>query len=290
MQDGAIRIGYQRNGVLFLAKERGAFEKAVSAKVTWAQFQAGPPLLEAIGVGSVDLGATGDAPPIFAQAAGAGLVYAGAVALSGAAGGVLTPAKSGLTTIADLKGKKLAFTRGSSAHNQAVVALAQAGLTLKDVEPVNLSPADAAAALAQGGIDGWVIWDPFYTAAQIDQGARVLARGETLGGSAQFILARREFAEKQPVLLSAALDALAAEGRWADQNRPAVAEMMAKETQMPLSLLQNTVARESFLVGPITPEIVARQQEIADRFLELGVLPKAVTIADAAWTGWAPGR
>ncbi|MFY8093764.1 MAG: aliphatic sulfonate ABC transporter substrate-binding protein [Niveispirillum sp.] len=286
-----IRIGYQKNGVFLLAKQRGAFDQALlkagAAKVEWVEFASGPPLLEALAVGGIDLGGTGDTPPIFAQAAGAPLLYTAVQKLSGKAGGILTPANSGLTSIADVKGRKLAFTRGSSAHNQAVVALESAGLTLDDVQLVNLGPADAAAAFAQGDIDGWVIWDPYFTLALQQNNARVLLPGGSIGnGGAAYALAHRDFAAKHPGLLSAALDALAADGLWAEQNRGAMAELMAKETGLPLDLMRDTVERADFAYTPITQDVVAAQQAVADRFHRLGVIPTPIKIADAAWTGW----
>lgn len=287
----ALRVGYQKNGLLLLAKNSGRLEKALAAepaaKVSWLEFSAGPPLLEALGVGSIDLGSTGDAPPIFAQAGGAPLVYVGAVRLSGRAGGLLTPGGSAVQTVADLKGKRLAFTRGSSAHNQAAALLEGAGLTLDDVEQVPLAPADAAVAFAQGGIDGWIIWDPFFTVAVKEQGARVVLPGSALPPSAAFFLARQEFAQTKPEILRRALNALAEEGRWAGEHRSDVAALFAKETGLPLPLLQDTVLRDDYLLEPISPEIIARQQAVADRFARLGLIPKPVTIADAVWTGWS---
>ncbi|MFV3129046.1 aliphatic sulfonate ABC transporter substrate-binding protein [Niveispirillum sp. KHB5.9] len=287
-----LRVGYQKNGVFLLAKQRGEFDKALlkagAAKVEWVEFASGPPLLEALAVGGIDLGGTGDTPPIFAQAAGAPLVYTAVQKLSGKAGGILTPANSGLNSIADLKGRKLAFTRGSSAHNIAVVALERAGLTLDDVEVVNLGPADAAAAFTQGGIDGWVIWDPYYTLAIRNNGARNLSFNgpEERISSAGYALANRAFADEHAPLLAAAMSALAADGHWAEQNRGAMAELMAKETGLPLDLLRDTVDRSDFAYTPITPDVVAAQQLVADRFHRLGIIPAPIRIEDAAWTGW----
>lgn len=287
----SVRIGHQKNGVLLLAKRSGRLEEALKApppaEVTWLEFSAGPPLLEAMGVGSLDLGSTGDTPPVFAQAAGAPLVYVAAVPLSGAAGGVLVPATSTARSIVDLKGKKFCFTRATSAHNSAAILLEQAGLSLDDVEQVNLAPADAAAAFAQGGLDAWLIWDPYYTSAIREQGARVLGAGG-LPPSSAFILAHRDFVTAQPELLVRVLNSLADEGRWASSHRDEVAALQAQETGLPLALLQETVARDDFTVVPINAQIIAAQQAIADRFLRLGLIPAAVSVADAAWTGWTP--
>ncbi len=286
-----LRVGFQKNGILLLAKRSGRLDEAMkaepAAQVEWLEFSSGPPLLEAMSVGSLDLGYTGDTPPIFAQAAGAPIMYVAAAPLSGAAGGILVPAKSTAKTVADLKGKRFCFTRASSAHNSAAVLLEQAGLTLNDIEPINLSPADASAAFAQGNIDGWLIWDPFFTSAVNQLGARALPTNG-LPPSHAFALAHRDFVEKQPALLIRALNALAAEGEWAANHRDEVAALQAKETGLPLELLKQTAQRDDFRLRPITSEIIAAQQTIADRFFKLGLIPKQIATADASFTGWTP--
>ena len=79
-QDKTLRIGFQKYGTLVILKERGALEKRLKSQgytVTWTEFPGGPQLLEALNVGAIDFGSTGEAPPIFAQAAGAPLLYVG---------------------------------------------------------------------------------------------------------------------------------------------------------------------------------------------------------------------
>ncbi|MFN8731655.1 MAG: aliphatic sulfonate ABC transporter substrate-binding protein, partial [Hyphomonadaceae bacterium] len=241
---------------------------------------------EAMAVGSVDLGLTGDTPPIFAQVANAPIKYVAQVRLSGKAGGIITPKNSSLQSLKDLKGKKLCFTRGSSAHNSAVIALQSAGLTLADVEAINLGPADAAAAFAQGGIDAWVIWDPYYSLAIRDQGARVLSGLDQLGGGASFLLANAKFAEARPEDLKALLSAIAKEGEWCAANTDAVAEISAKASGLELALLKDTMKRTDFKVEPLTDDVLAAQQATVDRFAQMGIIPKKVIISDAAWRGW----
>ncbi|BCW90921.1 hypothetical protein sos41_40970 [Alphaproteobacteria bacterium SO-S41] len=181
-----LRIGYQKSGALVTAKRRGTLAAAVKAAgietVEWIEFQYGPPLVEALTAGSLDIGGVGDAPPIFAQSGGANFVYVAAARTSGASGGVLVPGTSTVSSVAELKSKRLCFTRGTSANVTAIRALKSGGLSLGDVEYINLNPVDSAAAFAQGSIDAWVIWDPYFTTALLQQKARVLVPGETLGG------------------------------------------------------------------------------------------------------------
>jgi sulfonate transport system substrate-binding protein len=286
-----VKLAFQKNGVMLVAQTRGSLaEPLKTAGITpleWVEFPAGPPLLEAMAVGAVDLGLTGDTPPIFSQVAGAPMKYVAQVRLSGKAGGVITPKGSNLQSLKDLKGKKLCYTRGSSAHNSAVLALQSAGLSLDDVESINLSPADAAAAFAQGGIDGWVIWDPYYTLAIRDQGARRLIGLDDLGGGASFILANAKFVESRPDDLKAILTAIANEGTWCAANTDEVANITSKAAGLELDLLKDTMKRTDFKVEPLSDDVLAAQQANVDRFVQLKIIPKSVTIADAAWRGWA---
>lgn len=142
----SLRIGYQKGSVsMVLAKSHQLLEKRYpDTKFSWIEFPAGPQMLEALNVGSIDLGSTGDIPPIFAQAAGADLVYVGVEPPKPKAEVILVPENSPIKTVADLKGHKVAFQKGSSSHNLLLRALQQAGLTFKDIQPVYLTPADAA--------------------------------------------------------------------------------------------------------------------------------------------------
>ena len=133
----SLRIGWQKNGVLALAKRKGALEKLLSGRgisVEWSEFTSGPPLLEALGAGALDFGATGDVPPLFAQAANGNLLYVGLYTGSPESSAILVRKDSPIQTLADLKGKKVAFKRGSSAHNVTVKALRKGGLTVNDVQ------------------------------------------------------------------------------------------------------------------------------------------------------------
>ncbi len=199
-----LRIGYQKNGILVVAKQQGAIEarlKPLGVGVTWVEFSFGPPLLEAISLGAIDLGQTGDAPPIFAQAAGGPITYVAAQEAAGSGAAVLVQKDSPLRTLADLRGKRVAFAKASSAHNLTIAALEKAGLTYRDIEPVTLAPADAAAAFARGSVDAWTIWDPYFAIAEMQPTTRVLALATDIAKPNTFFLAHKTVvAERAPVL------------------------------------------------------------------------------------------
>lgn len=171
-----FRIGFQKNGVILVAKQRKQIEKLLEAQgitVSWHEFQFGPPLLEDLNAGAIDFGTTGDAPPIFAQAARANLYYV--AAHGGAQNAIVVPEGSPIKSIADLKGKKIGFGKASSAHSLLLATLAKGGLNWSDITPVYLAPADAGAAFARGSIDAWSIWDPFLAGVEKQQPVRTIA-------------------------------------------------------------------------------------------------------------------
>ena len=204
----ALRIGYQKGSVsMVLAKSHQLLEQRYpQTHISWIEFPAGPQMLEALNVGSIDLGSTGDIPPIFAQAAGADLVYVGVEPAKPKAEVILVPENSELKSVADLKGHKVAFQKGSSSHNLLLRALQEAGLKFTDIQPVYLTPADARAAFQQKNVDAWAIWDPYYSAALLQGGVRVLKDGTTLKQTGSFYLAARPYAEKNGAFIQQVLD------------------------------------------------------------------------------------
>ena len=157
-QDKVVRVGYQKYGKLVLLKGKGTLEeklRPLGYEVTWTEFPSGPPLLEALNVGAVDFGIAGETPPIFAQAAGAPLVYLAYDPPAPQGEAILIPKDSPLKSVADLKGKKVALNKGSNVHYLLVRALEKAGLKYTDIEPVFLAPSDALAAFSRGSVDAW---------------------------------------------------------------------------------------------------------------------------------------
>ena len=280
-----VRIGYQKNGVLVITRQQAALEAHFAPKgiaVKWVEFSSGPPMLEAMNVGSVDYGAVGDAPPIFAQSAGAAIVYAAGQPVTNGQG-ILVPKNSPIRTIADLKGKRVGFTRGSSAHNVVVHALEKAGLTYSDITPVYLTPPDAGPAFGNGSIDAWAVWDPYLAIGEIRQNGRILANASEITKANSFYIANRGFAKNQGTVLQYIIDVTTSTAAWAEAHRDDVAKSLSAVTGIPLDIQTIAANRSSFAVGPITSDIVATQQDVADRFFKLGLIPKPIAIRDALW-------
>ncbi len=283
-----IRIGYQKTGILVIAKQQGSIEKRLverGVNVSWVQFPSGPVLLEALNAGSVDFGYTGDAPPIFAQAAGAELVYVAALPPDGAGEALIVRPDTPIKTVADLKGKRIGVVKGSSAHNFLVVALEKGGVKYNEIAPVFLAPADAAAAFANGSIDAWAIWDPFLAIAEQREKARTLVSADKVLEVSGYLLASRTFASKYPKILAEVIDGVREAADWASANRDKVAAAFSETTGVDLAAQAVAVKRAGFGVFPLTDAVIASQQETADRLHKLGLIPKAVVVRDIVWKG-----
>lgn len=281
-----VRIGYQKYGTLVILKARGALEQRLAPfgiEVRWTEFAAGPQMLEALNVGSLDFGTVGEAPPVFAQAAGADLLYVAHEPPAPASEAILVAKDSPLHSVKELRGKRVALNKGSNVHYLLLRALEEAGLTLRDIEPVYLPPADARAAFERGAVDAWVIWDPFFAAAQGQIQARVLRDGQGLVSNHQFYLAARPYAERQPQVVRAIVEELAKIDAWGAANPHAVAAFLAPAIGLDVATTEIAARRYSYGVDYLTPAVAAEQQKIADAFIALKLIPKPIRIADVLW-------
>lgn len=285
-----VRIGFQKAGIFPAVKQRRTVEDALKSRgidVKWIEFAFGPPLLEALNTGNIDYGYTGDAPPIFAQAARANLLYVAALPSAGANEAVIVPEGSPIKTLADLKGKKVGFAKGSSAHNTTVAALEKAGLAYTDITPITLAPADATVAFASGNLDAWTIWDPYLALAEKGK-VRVIASAKDVHEANAFFLANRDFTGKHADIVGLLNQTFAKESVWASDHRKEIAKSLHDATGVDSESIQKAVDRSLFVVQPVTDKVIATQQATADRFHKLGLIPKAINVRDIVWT-WTPG-
>ena len=279
-----LRIGNQK-GLLSLLKGRGTLEKRLAplgVTVKWTEFTAGPVQLEALNVGSIDFGDVGEAPPIFAQAAGAPLAYVGATVPRPASEAVLVPKGSAIKTVTDLKGKKIALNKGSNVHYFLVKLLEKHGLTYADVNPVFLPPSDARAAFEKGSVDAWVIWDPFLAAAEQALDAKVLADATGVVGNRAYYFSSLTYADKNADVLKVVIEELDKVDQWGAANRSALAGELSQLFGLPRPVLELVVSRQKFGTTPITKAILAEQQKIADTFFDLKLIPKRINVLEAA--------
>jgi len=290
-----IRIGLQKSSTLIaILRANGGLEKALAplgVKVSWHEFSSGLPLLESLGVGNLDFGAdVADTVPIFAQAAGSKLAYVAEESPSPGAQAILIHPGSPIKTVADLKGKKVAVTKGAGSHYLLLAALAKSGLTFKDITPAYLAPADGRAAFVSNNVDAWVAWDPFLTSAQRQSNATILADGSNgLASYKRYYLASEAFADKRSDVLNIVFAKLRETGQWVKAHPKDAAKILANLWGIDAETVEEANSHRSYGVGAVTPAGLAEQQKIADAFLDEKLIPKKIdTAAVKIWTPNAP--
>jgi sulfonate transport system substrate-binding protein len=282
-----VTIGFQKANIFALLKYRGTLDaefKKQGIAVKWVEFPAGPQMLEGLNVGSIDLAATGDAPPTFAQAAQADLVYLAHSPANPKTEAIVVPENSDIKTVADLKGKRVALNKGSDVNYLLVSALENAGLSYKDVKAIYLPPADARAAFQRGAVDAWVIWDPYYAEVETNAKARLIKNAEGLVPHYTFYLSSRKFADTYPQTAKQVVDQLGTLSDWANTNPDEAAKILSTSTGLPQPIWQRAIARMPFGAERMTPEVFKEQQALADKFTQIGLLPVKVNVASATWS------
>jgi len=279
-----IRIGHQK-GWLSILKARGTLEKELAplgVAVTWTEFNAGPVQLEALNVGSIDFGDVGEAPPIFAQAAGAPLVYAGATVPRPRLEAIVVPKESAIKSVADLKGKRVAYNKGSNVQYFLAKLLQKNGLQYTDVQHIHLPPPDARAAFEKGAVDAWIIWDPFLAAAQKTLDARLLVDASGIVNNRGYYFTSRDFATRNTDVLKVAIRQINDIDTWASKNKTVAAAELSKVLGLDVSITELYLGRAAYGTAAVNSSILAEQQAIADTFFELKLIPRKLNLLHAA--------
>lgn len=279
-----LRVGHQK-GWLSILKGRGTLEKRLAplgVSVTWTEFNAGPVQLEALNVGAIDFGDVGEAPPIFAQAAGAPLVYAGATVPRPRLEAIIVPKGSPIRSVADLRDKRVAYNKGSNVQYFLVKLLEKNGLKYGDVQSIFLPPPDARAAFEKGAVDAWIIWDPFLAAAQKTLDARLLVDATGVVKNRGYYFTSRDFATRNADVLKIAIGEINAIDTWASKNQAAAAAELSTVLGLDKTITELYLSRAAFGTAVVTREILAEQQQIADTFHELKLIPRKLNLLHAA--------
>ncbi|MFI0408093.1 ABC transporter substrate-binding protein [Actinomadura sp. 3N508] len=283
-EDGevALRVGDQKGASIQQMMAAAGQLDGLTYKIKWSLFTSGPPILEAVNAGSVDFGSVGNTPPVFAAASKARIVIVGATESRVTGQAVVVPKGSALRTPAELKGRKVAVAKGSSAHYHLLSVLTRNGLTFDDIEPQYLQPADALTALTGGRVDAWATWEPYTAQAELDNGARILAdgRGYTNGYGFQVTSKETLKDERRTAALKDFLSRYQRAVQWSNAHSAQWAAIWAKQTRLPGPVAERAVERRLSAIIPIDDSVIASEQQIADAFSGVGLIPGKVTIAD----------
>ncbi|MEV7535270.1 ABC transporter substrate-binding protein [Streptomyces hydrogenans] len=281
--DLVLNVGDQKGGAEAVLRAAGELDD-LPYRVKWSTFTSGPPLLEAINAGAVDIGGVGNTPPVFAAGAKSKITVIAATHGDSAGEAILVPKGSPLRSARDLKGKKVAVAQGSSAHFQLIGSLEKAGLTLKDVQVTLLQPADALAAFTSGKVDAWAVWDP-YTSQVLHSGSgRVLADGRGVVNGLGFqVAAPAALADaRKEKALGDFVERLRRAQDWVFDHPEEWAKVWSKETGLPYEVALAAVKRSSGTRIPVALDdaAIASEQRIADTFAGLGLIPNRFRFAD----------
>jgi sulfonate transport system substrate-binding protein len=275
VSDVTLHIGDQAGtGAQALLTAAGLIGK-LPFKADWSDFTSGPPMLQAMAGGSVDVGGVGNAPPVFAAAGGDQLAIVGALQANPNGSALLVPKGSPIHSVAQLRGKKIAVAQGSSADYHLLTVLNKAGIPVHDVTLVYLQPAAGLAALSSGHVDAWDIWSPFVEEGEVLDGATAIVTGTGYGSPYSFTVASRA-ALADPGKAAAIRDflsLLAQAHRWANSHLSAWAAVWAKASGLPLSVMNKAASDDYSIAVPITPAVVASEQQVADAFTAAGLIP-----------------
>jgi sulfonate transport system substrate-binding protein len=279
-----LNIGDQAGtGAQALLTAAGLINK-LPFKAKWSDFTSGPPMLQAMGSGSVDVGGVGDAPPVFEASAGGKIAVVGATISDPDAAAILVSKNSPIKTVAQLKGQTVAVSQGSSANYHLLAILTKAGLTIKDIKPDYLQPADAEAAFAAGKVTAWDIWSPYVENAEVQYHARVLANGTPIGTTYSFVVASRA-ALGDPAKAAAIgdyLKLLEQADNWAKANPSQWASTWAKAFGLPLAVTTQAVKDDVATPQPIDSTVISSEQSVANAFSSAGLIPGHVDFNDYA--------
>lgn len=283
-----INVGHQ-NGTpgLNLLKARGLLEKRLKPQgiqVKWFEFRGGPPMMEAMAAGSVDIGNVGNLPPIFAQAGGNPIVYVAATGSNAGAQALVVPKNSPIQSLADLKGKKVATQKGTALQYFVLKTLESAKLTLNDIQPTYLTIPDSITAFEGRAIDALPISDPYLAQAELANKVKVLVRGSEVAPQRAYYIATRNFVEQQPALLKAILEEQRNVEAWAKANPQEVAKLLAQQTEYDPKAWEFALAKRPYFgVFDLKDEYVAEQQQVANLFYQQKLIPNAIQVKDAIW-------
>ena len=275
-----LKVGDQKGGSRALMEAAGVLD-GLPFKVEWYEFPAAAPLLEALNAGAIDTGIAGDAPTIFAQAAGVPLKAIGAWRQNPIGTAILVRQDSPLQTAADLKGRKIATGKGSIGHYLLLAALDQAGIGTDEVVISFLLPADAKAAFASGAVDAWSTWEPYTSTARLLDGARTVADGRGLSSGLSFQVAGEQAIADKRAALEIFLGRLASARNWSLDHVDAYAAKLAGLIGVPLEAARSWLgqARARFVL--IDAQVIADQQRTIDTYARHGVIKQRVLAQDA---------
>jgi sulfonate transport system substrate-binding protein len=266
---------------IFVAKQKHWLEDDLAkdgVTVKWSSFVAGPPENESFAAGQQDVGFMGDTPAIIARSAGQNTRIIGIAAIGPKALAVVVPKGSPIKSPTDLRGKRVAVTKGSYAHHLLYVVLKNAGLQLSDIKLIHLPPADLVTALLHGDVDAAATWEPYLSRIE-EAGGHVLVDGTGIKKGELVIIAIDEYAKKNPHVVEKFLRAYQRGYDFIKANPKRAGELIASDVKLTPEQFSKVLPKFDYVIA-IGPEHVEELKK-TEEFLRSHELTKNLVDIDA---------
>lgn len=285
-----VTIGYQKADPVDIARQHGELIKKMKAKgyqVVFKEFSDGAALMTALKSGAIDYARVGDTPPVTAKAAGTDIALIAAGATKEYGSGILVGKNSQITNLKQLKGKTIAYQKGTAAQYLIIQALKKAGLSINDVKLVNMDQSSASVAFAKGSVDAWVTWDPYTATAQVNQGAKLLTNGTGLAKNRDFLISTQNYAKTHTALSKLLTTYINDDMTWANNHHTQLIAMLSKTLKLSDAVIQKMVERRTYAMALVKADssIVDEENQIANTFYQEGVVTEKVDMKTTLVSG-----
>ncbi|MDN6716066.1 MAG: aliphatic sulfonate ABC transporter substrate-binding protein [Lacticaseibacillus paracasei] len=285
-----VTIGYQKADPVDIARQQGELIKKMKAKgyqVVFKEFSDGAALMTALKSGAIDYARVGDTPPVTAKAAGTDIALIAAGATKEYGSGILVGKNSQITNLKQLKGKTIAYQKGTAAQYLIIQALKKAGLSTNDVKLVNMDQSSASVAFAKGSVDAWVTWDPYTATAQVNQGAKLLTNGTGLAKNRDFLISTQNYAKTHTALSKLLTTYINDDMTWANNHHTQLIAMLSKTLKLSDAVIQKMVERRTYAMALVKADssIVDEENQIANTFYQEGVVTEKVDMKTTLVSG-----
>lgn len=285
-----VTIGYQKADPVDIARQHGELIKKMKAKgyqVVFKEFSDGAALMTALKSGAIDYARVGDTPPVTAKAAGTDIALIAAGATKEYGSGILVGKNSQITNLKQLKGKTIAYQKGTTAQYLIIQALKKAGLSTNDVKLVNMDQSSASVAFAKGSVDAWVTWDPYTATAQVNQGAKLLTNGTGLAKNRDFLISTQNYAKTHIALSKLLTTYINDDMTWANNHHTQLIAMLSKTLKLSDAVIQKMVERRTYAMALVKADssIVDEENQIANTFYQEGVVTEKVDMKTTLVSG-----
>ena len=285
-----VTIGYQKADPVDIARQHGELIKKMKAKgyqVVFKEFSDGAALMTALKSGAIDYARVGDTPPVTAKAAGTDIALIAAGATKEYGSGILVGKNSQITNLKQLKGKTIAYHKGTAAQYLIIQALKKAGWSTNDVKLVNMDQSSASVAFAKGSVDAWVTWDPYTATAQVNQGAKLLTNGTGLAKNRDFLISTQNYAKTHIALSKLLTTYINDDMTWANNHHTQLIAMLSKTLKLSDAVIQKMVERRTYAMALVKADssIVDEENQIANTFYQEGVVTEKVDMKTTLVSG-----